>query len=297
MKNTNQRSIRTYRGFTLIELLVVIAIIGLLGSLLLPALNSAMRTARTTKDKAQAKGIHGAMLLFATSNDGKLPQPSEVASEYENLDPAFDATDTTANLMSLMIGRNYFTTANVISPVETNPAIQDMNGEMLTYDFTGIDGETVLWDNNFKGDISTATLSNYANNSYAHQALWGERLRTKWHSGAGASDIIISNRGPEDGEQAADTFTNSFTLKFHGSESIWIGVVVAGDGSVRTVDSLIPEGIAYQPINGMPLGPDNLFMADWGDIDPNDGTKSGDNWLVICNEADVTTDTINVVWD
>ncbi len=297
MKNYTQRSMPLYRGFTIIELLVVIAIIGLLTSLLFPALNSAMRTARTTKDKAQAKGIHGAMLLFATSNEGKLPQPSAVASEYDNLDPLFDATDTTANLMSLMIGRNYFTTASVISPVETNPAIQDMNGETLTYDFTGIDGETMLWDNSFKGDLSTASLTDYANNSYAHQALWGDRLRTKWHSGAGASDVVLSNRGPENGLQEADSFTNSFTLKFHGSESMWVGVIVAGDGSVRTVDSLYPEGIAYQPLNGMPLGPDNLFMADWGDIDPDDGTKSGDNWLVICNEADVANDTINVVWD
>lgn len=283
------------RGFTLIELLIVIAIIGLLSALLLPALNTAMRTARTTKDKTQAKGVHGAMLLFATSNEGKLPQPSVVGGEHETVD--HDYTDTTGNLMSMMIGRNFFNTGSVISPVETNPAIQDMNGETLLYDFNSIDGETVLWDASLQGDVAAATLANPANNSYAHQALWGERLRTKWHTGAGSSDIVISNRGPEDGAQASDTFTNSNTLKFHGSESIWVGVIVTADGSVRTVDALVPEGIAYQPLNGMPLGPDNIFQADWGDIDPDDGAKSGDNWMVICNEANRVTDTINVVWD
>lgn len=283
------------RGFTLIELLIVIAIIGLLSALLLPALNTAMRTARTTKDKTQAKGVHGALLLFATSNEGKLPQPSIVGGEHASV--AHDFSDTTGNLMSMMIGRNFFNTGSVISPVETNPAIQDMNAETLAYDFNSIDGETVLWDDSFQGDVEAATLANPANNSYAHQALWGERLRTKWHTGAGSSDIVLSNRGPEDGVQAADTFTNSNTLKFHGSESIWVGVIVTADGSIRTVDALVPEGIAYQPLNGMPLGPDNIFQADWGDIDPTDGAKSGDNWMVICNEANATPGTINVVWD
>ena len=304
MKNSNQRSTRTHGGFTLIELLVVIAIIGLLGSLLLPALNSAMRTARTTKDKAQAKGIHGAMLLFATSNEGKLPQPSVVGGEHETVD--HDFTDTTGNLMSMMIGKNFFNTGSVISPVETNPAIQDMNGETLLYDFNSIDGETVLWDENFQGDVAAATLANPANNSYAHQALWGERLRTKWHTGAGSSDIVISNRGVEtwqipnpngSGDYILTWDKDSKPLGFHGHSGSWSGVIVTGDGATRLADSVAPKGIAYQPVNGMPLGPDNLFMADWRDIDLNDATKSGDNWLVICNEADVANDTINVAWD
>jgi prepilin-type N-terminal cleavage/methylation domain-containing protein len=295
MNNYTNQKVRQKSGFTIIELLVVISILALLAALLLPALGKAMAAARTTKDKSQIGGIHGAMLLYASSNEGDLPLPSVVGSDHENI--AHDYSDTTANLMSLMLGRNYFTTATLISPVESNTSILDINANTLAYDYDSIDGNTVLWDELFEGDISTSTVSSPANNSYAHQALWGERVRLKWNSGSSSSDIILSNRGPENGVQDSPAYTNSNTLKFHGSESVWIGVVVSGDGSVRTVNSVFPEGIAYQPLNGLPLGPDNLFNPDWGDVDPTDGTKSGDNWLIICIEADEETDTITPAWD
>jgi prepilin-type N-terminal cleavage/methylation domain-containing protein len=295
MNNIAHQIERPKSGFTLIELLVVISILALLAAFLMPALGRAVGAARTTKDKSQMGGIHNAMLLYASSNEGNLPLPSVVGNEHTNV--AHDYSNTTANLMSLMLARNYFTTATLISPVESNAKIEDINAVTLKYDYDSIDGDTVLWDDSFKGDISTATLANPANNSYAHQALWGERIRTKWNSGAGSSDIILSNRGPENGVHVELPLVQSNTLKFHGSETSWIGVVVSADGSVRTVHSFTPEGIAYQPLNGLPLGPDNLFNPDWGDVDPTDATKSADNWLIICNLADEVTDTITTAWD
>jgi len=300
-------------GFTLIELLVVIAIIITLAAMLIPALGKAFAVAKSTEDRTRLEGIHASMLLDATGNEGRLPRPSEFAAQYDptQLDHQNPTTDTTGNLMSLLIARNYFTTDFLISPVETNSNIRDINETDLVYDYDGVDGETILWDEAFNGDVSTASAVNLAHNSYAHQAICGQRIRLKWNSDASSSDIILSNRGPEIsivgsvGDEFYEYAGN--TLKFHGEEGAWTGNIVCGDGSSRMVGSFFPEGIAYQPLNGTPLGQDNIFLADWEDIQiqsPSipDGMPSGDNWMVICTEViehDELDDTneIIAVWD
>ena len=297
-------------GFTLVELLVVIAIIIALAAMLIPALGKAFAVAKSMEDRTRLEGIHGAMLLDATGNEGRLPRPSELASQYDptQLDHQNPTTDTTGNLMSLLIARNYFTTDLLISPVETNSNVIDINLEDLVYDYESIDGETKLWDESFNGDVSAATAANPAHNSYAHQAICGQRIRLKWNSDASSSDIVLSNRGPElivDSAGGGQYQYGGNTLAFHGEHSMWKGNMVCGDGSTRLAESFFPEGIAYQPLNGSPLGPDNIFLADWVDIPlPSvpDGMASGDNWMVICTEVIEhpeleDTNEIIVVWD
>ena len=58
-------------GFTLIELLVVIAIIGVLASLLLPALGAARANARAAQCTSNIKQLHLANSLYADDNDGR----------------------------------------------------------------------------------------------------------------------------------------------------------------------------------------------------------------------------------
>lgn len=63
-------------GFTLIELLVVIAIIGLLASMLFPALGKASAKAKQVRCASNMRQIGLGISMYADDFDGKLPQTS-----------------------------------------------------------------------------------------------------------------------------------------------------------------------------------------------------------------------------
>jgi len=64
---------KTQKGFTLIELLVVIAIIGILASMLLPALAKAKTRANRIKCVSNIKQVGGAYKAFADDNNNRFP--------------------------------------------------------------------------------------------------------------------------------------------------------------------------------------------------------------------------------
>jgi prepilin-type N-terminal cleavage/methylation domain-containing protein len=76
---------KSTRGFTLIELLVVIAIIGVLASLLLPALARAKRSARSVACLSNLHQIGLALDLYVQENNDRLPSCAELPSVNTNL--------------------------------------------------------------------------------------------------------------------------------------------------------------------------------------------------------------------
>ena len=98
--NHTPDSLKTARknllAFTLIELLVVIAIIAILASLLMPAANSAINSAKKTTAKNQAVQIATAITAYETEY-GRLPSDQTYSSVNAALVNMLCTTNDTAN--------------------------------------------------------------------------------------------------------------------------------------------------------------------------------------------------------
>jgi len=101
----------TTRGFTLIELLVVIAIIGLLSSLLLPAITRAKAKAKETACLNNLKQIGIAVVLYADDNKGFLPDAEPLPSAP--LDPQ-NPMPRIADLLATTLGASNGTNSSTV---------------------------------------------------------------------------------------------------------------------------------------------------------------------------------------
>jgi prepilin-type N-terminal cleavage/methylation domain-containing protein len=289
------------RGFTLVELLVVIAIIALLISLLLPALAKAQKNARSLKDKTQIKQIHTGMLTFAGDNKERLPTPGLIdrlpdpnIGEVPGSGPQDYVQNTTENMYSAMIAREFFQPDLVIGPTEVNPVVK----QYVEYNFDAYDpASDQYWDPDFEADIDGSD-EGICHTSYAHMGLCGQRRKIFWRSTAPGGKVMLGTRGTRDGVysggEASDEYDRSPVIQLHGAEKEWVGNLVFGDNRIETSNNFFPDGVGYEPINALGLRRDNIYKAEFFDFGGT-GQESGDCWTVIMNQADQDTGT--AIWD
>lgn len=251
------------RGFTLTELLVLLAVCSvLLVTVTLTACRDGLidTASKRTQDAARLLAIYqpipdgprmyirpGLMARHpVVLNEGDEPRviPGRGQEDVSH--------DTTAKMYAILVMQNYLKPEDLISPLERNPKVRVYE----SFDYNLYNPlRNVYWDPGFQAD-----LMREAHVSYAHLVLHGARKRLHWNWNQRETNDpnapAFSNRGPLDGKPDP----KSFTCKPDGS---WAGNVAFGDGSVRWLDTMTPEGVFYNGPDGERVS-DNIFAVETG---------------------------------
>ncbi len=277
------------KGFTLVELLVVIAIIALLIGLLLPALAKAQAAAKSIKDSSNITQIHKSFIVFSNDDDGRYPTPGRVnrlplqvaSGQFVNVPgqgQEQNVLNTTANLYSLMIAREFFNPDIVVGPTEVNPVVR----EKKDYNYEAYNpAANVYWDNTFLANIQQSPTTGISHTSYAHLALCGDRKRNHWRNTNSSVRPIMGTRGTNNGAITGAQYFNSPTLRLHGPKREWQGNITYADNHTETgLNNFYPNNVAFECAN-LNLTKDNIFAYEFNcyGSSPLQLMQSGDTWI------------------
>ncbi len=277
-------------AFTLVELLVVIAIMGILMSIIVPAVAGAQKSAREAQERKQLSDVNMAWKSWAASHRGGYPIPGLVRRQMKDLDGdgtgdefvagsgREDARWNTHNAMlSLCIMENLLVPEQLESPNEYSDIVYAH--EAYKYGTLGqidTDGATIKWDPGFSNDL-TGERVGYAHNSYAIMPLAGERRRDQWDRTGSSAFAVLGTRGPMNGcatrlnPEAVDCDSNasvetSNSAYLMGKPGAWRGIIVFADGHNDLADGFYPDGSTWtsvDDVSGQTMElPDNVFRAD-----------------------------------
>lgn len=289
------------RGFTIIECAALLASCAVGAALVGVAQPRVRAAAINSKDLAQMRGNHQAMIIFAGHNKDRYPLPSQLDLQGKTVDvgQAEDPSlaplaDSTRNIFSILIYQGFVPLEALISPAEVSEHIALFKDYQFDEPRAARDPIRAIWDPGFRATPKDAgVVSDRAGMpggfSYAHAIPLGGRAAA-WGSTFDSTHAVISNRGPsyildgaadtgvwrlvDDGGALDPTFSTpmgaaSTTLLIHGPADAWNGGVVMGDNAAHWHAEPDPTALLFTFGGVAPAGPfqrpDNLFVREHDD--------------------------------
>jgi type II secretory pathway pseudopilin PulG len=263
-------------AFTIRELVCVIGVLVILGSVIAVVIPGNRMESRRQKDGEQLRLLHQALVTWAQHGSDDYPIPSRIDRANYVIDGDAKAKDTSANIYSVLIFNGSIKIEQLVSPVETNRHISACQNYEWDHPSGAAHPDQAIWDPKFSVMLDG---SRPGHASYAHSQPFGGR-RPKWTNTFSASEVVLSNCGPEVASVASNadsSVTPSFalstsnTLRFYGGGQVWSGWMAFNDNHVDFRIDYLKEGRSFHPADGM------LYT-------PNSGAKKPDIWC--CDELD-----------
>jgi prepilin-type N-terminal cleavage/methylation domain-containing protein len=310
------------RGFTLIEVVAVVAV-GVAGVCVLRAASGqpeagaedpGLRVQRLKpRDASNVRQIGQAMVIWAQNHEDWYPLPSRVELSRFTVAEQRTSADTTANIFSMLVFAGSVKPEVLISPLETNPRIEEKKGYAFKDPPAALAPEKALWDPTFGADFTDPAKK--GNVSYAHLMPFGER-QFRWTNSFLSSDIQIASRGPEiaevtydeKGEEATARLVNpaSNTLKFFSAPSkdgalavpAWAGHLAFADNHVEFREEGVKNGAMVLGKNwpAFTVSEQRLRRDVWSYDEPEDG-KGTNTYLGVFTRAGGQKGDWKAIWD
>lgn len=299
---STQVSHTSRRAVTLIELLAVLVVMVIVFGAMLPVLGRTTHCGnRQMRDSMNVRGTTQAFVVWASSNNGSYPLPSELDLKNDTIAGLASTKDTTGNILSVLIMNGSIAPEMLVSSVEVNPRIARYDNYQYTTPASSANPQNALWDPAFRGTPDDVPANGhlqtdgFGHQSFAHAIPFGRR-KAVWTDTYNSTEAIFGNRGPTyavaDAAPASSKWSlltdpsgnASNTLLMHGGRNTWEGNIAFNDNHVEFITTPTPSQVTLnatitgKPGKAAPMA-DNLFVNETNELNGDGATGRVDQGL------------------